>query len=150
MPSSSRFAVAVHILTLLEIEGGRPLTSDYIAWSVNTNPGFVRRVLAMLGRAGLVRSQLGAGGGAFLAKPASRIGLLDVYRAVESGDVFVLHHSTPNPRCPVGKNIQPALRKVLSPAERALEGQLANVTLAEMADSVRALAGRPVGNRART
>jgi len=142
--------VAVHILTLLEIEGGRPLTSDYIAWSVNTNPGFVRRVLAMLGRAGLVRSQLGAGGGAFLAKPASRIRLLDVYRSVESGDVFVLHHSTPNPHCPVGKNIQPALRKVLSPAERALEGQLANVTLAEMADSVRALAGRPVGNRART
>ena len=65
-------------------------------------------------------------------------------RAVESGDLFVLHHSTPNPRCPVGKNIQPALRRVLSPAERALEGQLANVTLAEMADSVRerALAGR--------
>lgn len=138
MPSSSRFAVGVHILALLEIEGGRPLTSDYIASSVNTNPGFVRRVLSMLGRAGLVRSRLGAGGGAFLGKPAARIRLLDVYRAVESGDVFVLHHSTPNPRCPVGKNIQPALKKVLGPAERALEGRLADVTLAEVADSVRA------------
>jgi len=150
MPSSSRFAVAVHILTLLEMERGRRLTSDHMASSVNTNPGFVRRVLSMLGRAGLVRSRLGAGGGSFLAKAASRIRLLDVYRAVESGDLFVLHHSTPNPRCPVGKNIQPALRRVLSPAERALEGQLANVTVSEMADSVIARAGRPMGNRAQT
>ena len=38
MTISSRFAVAVHILTLLETGRGEPLTSGYIAGSVNT-PG---------------------------------------------------------------------------------------------------------------
>src|SRR6267378_1425124 len=130
--TSSRFVVAVHVLTLLETEGGRPVTSAYIAGSVNTNPGVIRRLLSMLARAGLVRSQLGAGGGA----------LLDIYQAVESADVFALHRSPPNPKCPVGKHIQPALAAVLGRAERALEGELGEVTVADVARSVTARARR--------
>jgi Rrf2 family protein len=143
MSTSSRFVVAVHMLTLLETERGRPVTSAYIAGSVNTNPGVIRRLLSMLARAGLVTSRLGAGGGALLAKPAHRIPLLDVYRAVESGDVFALHRSPPNPQCPVGKHIQPAISTVLQRAERALEGELGDVTVAEVARSVAARARRP-------
>src|SRR6266567_377490 len=59
--TSSRSVVAVHVLTLLDTERGRPVTSAYIAGSVNTNPGVIRRLLSMLARAGMVRSQLGAG-----------------------------------------------------------------------------------------
>jgi Rrf2 family protein len=140
--TSSRFVVAVHVLTLLETEGGRPVTSAYIAGSVNTNPGVIRRLLSMLARAGLVRSQLGAGGGALLAKPAAEIHLLDIYQAVESADVFALHRSPPNPKCPVGKHIQPALSAVLGRAERALEGELGEVTVADVARSVTARARR--------
>lgn len=135
MPTSSRFAVAVHILTLLEHEGG-PLTSAYIAGSVNTNPGFIRRLVARLARAGLVTTRLGAGGGVLLARPAARIHLAAVYRAVESGDLFALHHSPPNPKCPVGRHIQRALRTVLLPAEGALEGKLRGVTVTDILDSV--------------
>src|SRR5438876_1217231 len=47
MSDSSRFAVAVHALTLLASED-RPLTSEHIAGSVNTNPVVIRRVLAAL------------------------------------------------------------------------------------------------------
>ena len=140
--TSSRFVVAVHVLTLLETEGGRPVTSAYIAGSVNTNPGVIRRLMSMLGQAGMVRSQLGAGGGAMLAKPADKIRLLDVYRAVEAPDVFALHRSPPNPKCPVGKHIQPALSSVLGRAERALEDQLGEVTVADMARSVTARSRR--------
>src|SRR6266540_3880605 len=143
MSTSSRFVVAVHILTLLETEGGRPVTSAYVAGSVSTNPGVIRRLLSMLARAGLVTSQLGAGGGALLAKPARQIRLLDVYRAVESSDVFALHLSPPNPQCPVGKHIQPALSSVLQRAERALEGELGDVTVADVVHSVAARARRP-------
>ncbi len=143
MSTSSRFVVAVHILTLLETEGGRPVTSAYVAGSVNTNPGVIRRLISMLARAKLVTSQLGAGGGALLAKPAHQIRLLDVYRAVESADVFTLHHAPPNPECPVGKHIQPALATVLQRAERALEGELSDVTVADVARSVAARTRRP-------
>src|SRR3712207_248133 len=67
MAASSRFAVAVHILTLLADAGGEPVTSEYIAASVNTNPSLIRRLLSALARAGLTTSQLGTGGGALLA-----------------------------------------------------------------------------------
>jgi len=140
--TSSRFVVAVHVLTLLETERGRPVTSAYIAGSVNTNPGVIRRLLSMLARAGMVRSQLGAGGGALLAKPADRIRLLDIYQAVEAPDVFALHRSPPTPKCPVGKHIQPALSSVLGRAERALEGELGEVTVADVVRSVTARARR--------
>jgi Rrf2 family protein len=146
MPVSSRFAVAVHILTLLDVKGGRPATSEYIASSVNTNPGVIRRLLGQLARAGLTTSRLGAGGGSLLAKPAAHIRLVDAYRAVESGRVFALHHATPSARCPVGRHIQSALSSVVGRAERALEEELAEVTVADMVASVGAR-GRPkVGN----
>ncbi len=140
--TSSRFVVAVHMLTLLEREQGRPVTSAYIAVSVHTNPGVVRRLLAQLGRAGLVKARLGAGGGTVLARPAGRIRLLEVYRAVESGGLFAMHRSPPDQRCPVGRHIQATLTQVIGRAERALERELGDVTLAEVARSVAARARR--------
>ena len=93
MTISSRFAVAVHILTLLETGRGEPLTSEYMAGSVNTNPSVVRRILTLLARAGLTRARMGAGGGTVLARPAGEITLRDVYRAVECEErLFSLHH----------------------------------------------------------
>jgi Rrf2 family protein len=135
---NSRFAVAVHILTLLEQGGGEPVTSEHIAGSVNTNPSLIRRLLAMLARAGLTTSQLGTGGGALLARPADQIALLDVYRAVDDdGEVFALHRERPNPNCLVGRNIQSALTAHIDAATRALESEFADVTIADMLRDVR-------------
>ena len=145
MTTSSRFVVAVHILTLLEHEGGRPVTSESIAGSVHTNPGFIRRLLSTLAQAGLVTSQLGTGGGTRLAKPAPKIRLLDVYRAVESSAVFAMHHSQPNSDCPVGRNIQASLAGALRRAERAMEAELAETTIADVVRSVHGRARRARG-----
>ncbi|MDF2903743.1 MAG: hypothetical protein K0S25_1381, partial [Bacillus sp. (in: firmicutes)] len=38
MSISSRFAVGIHILSLIEINKGGVNSSEYIAGSVNTNP----------------------------------------------------------------------------------------------------------------
>lgn len=142
MTTSSRFAVSLHILTLLESQDGQPVTSEFIAASANTNPGVVRRLLSMLHRSGLVMSQLGAGGGALLAKPAAQIRLIDVYRAVEPGCLFAMHRSPPNPNCPVGAHIQAALKPAMGRAEAAFEAELAETRLSEIARSV-AARGRP-------
>ena len=139
MTISSRFAVAVHILTLLETGRGNPLTSEYIAGSVNTNPAVVRRILSRLARAGITTSRLGAGGGALLARPAREITLRDVYRAVEcEGRLFAMHQEEPNPNCPVGRNIQAVLDRATAAAQRALEETLAGRTLADVMAEVRA------------
>jgi Rrf2 family protein len=133
---NSRFAVAVHILTVIAHEGGNPVTSDYIAASVNTNPSLIRRMLSQLTRAGLTRCQMGAGGGALLAKPAARITLRDVYRAVVDGRLLGLPRERPDPACPVGRNIQALLTERFDEATRALEDELARTTIADMQHAV--------------
>lgn len=136
LAASSRFAVAVHVLTLLAQAGGEPVTSEYIAGSVNTNPSLVRRLLSSLARAGLTTSQLGTGGGALLARPADGITLLDVYRAVDEGELFGMHREQPNPACPVGRNIQAELHGRIDSATQALERDLARTTIAQMLEGV--------------
>jgi Rrf2 family protein len=133
---NSRFAVAVHILTLLAGAGDEPLTSEYIAGSVNTNASFIRRLLSMLARAGLTRAQHGTGGGALLARPAESITLRDVYRAVDEGELFAMHRERPNAACPVGRNIQAALEMRIDSATRAMEDDLDRTTIAEMASDI--------------
>ena len=133
---NSRFAVAVHILTLMAREERRVVTSEYIAASVNTNPSLIRRLLSQLTRAGLTTSRLGAGGGALLARPADRITLRDVYRAVDEGELFGLHRERPNPACPVGRNIKSLLEARFESATRAMESELERTTIADAAAEV--------------
>jgi len=133
---NTRFAVAVHILTLLEQSRGEPVTSEYLAGSVNTNPSLIRRLLTQLARAGLTTSQMGTGGGALLAKPAETITLLDVYRAVDEDRDVIPMHSAPNPSCVVGRNIQAVLATRFDAAEQALQQELARTTIAELAGDV--------------
>lgn len=133
---NSRFAVAVHILTLLEQGGGEPLSSEYVAGSVNTNASLVRRLLGSMARAGLTTSQFGAGGGALLARPADQITLGDVYRAVDAGDLFGMHREGANPACPVGRHIAAALQTRIDAAERAMAAELDRTTIAGLSRDV--------------
>jgi Rrf2 family protein len=143
--ASSRFAVAVHILTLLAQAKGEPITSEYIAGSVNTNPSLIRRMLSALHAAGLTTSQLGTGGGALLARDAGEITLLEVYRAVDEGELFAMHREQPNPDCPVGCNIQAELHDRFDSATLAMERELERTTIAQMLAGV---TGRGRGGRA--
>jgi len=138
MAKSSRFAVAVHVLTLLAHEKGKALTSDYIAGSVNTNPVVIRRVLSLLAKAGLVSTAEGAGGGTVLGKAAGRINLADVLQAVEQGEYFVLPPNDPNPLCPVGRCVQTVLGNYLDEFKEVVEKAMSKVTVADILEDVKA------------
>ncbi len=129
---NSRLAVATHILTLIADGRGKPVTSDYIAASVHTNPSLIRRLLSQLARAGLTTSQLGTGGGALLAMPAAEITLCDVYLAVDEGDLFGMHRESPNPACPVGRNIQRMLDSRFDAASQAMQSELKRTNIADL------------------
>ncbi|MED4750932.1 Rrf2 family transcriptional regulator [Brevibacillus choshinensis] len=138
MKISSRFSVAVHILSLLSIDSTAHHTSDWIAGSVNTNPVIIRRVLGQLKKAGLANVRSGTGG-ATLAKDLKEITLLDVYRAVdvvEEGHLFHIHEQ-PNPQCPVGANIQFVLELILTRAQNAMEEILGNVNMEHLVTDLR-------------
>ncbi|HKG48736.1 MAG TPA: Rrf2 family transcriptional regulator [Pyrinomonadaceae bacterium] len=129
MSTNSRFAVAVHVLSLMAWSGEEPLKSEQVAESVNTNPVVIRRILKELAEAGLVVSQTGSLGGSRLAHDAAETTLLDVYQALEYGGVFSLHRAPPSRDCPVGVNIETVLGDVLLEVDTAVERVLQNITI---------------------
>lgn len=143
MPTSTRFAVATHILAALAISDGKPLRSEDLAFSVNTGAVVIRGLLSRLGEAGLTRSQMGSGGGALLAKEAAEIRLLDVYEAVEDRELFSLHRTPPCQQCPVGANILGAIQPTLYRARDALETELGKTTIADIAAAIGEMDHRP-------
>jgi Rrf2 family protein len=135
MATSSRFAVATHILTVLAVRGDEPSSSNLIASSVGTNPVVIRRLLGMLGRAGIVRAQSGRGGGALLASTPASITLYDVYHAVEGRDLISIHPPV-DTHCPVGQKIHAVLETCTAEAEEAMNVYLRGVSLAEIVSRV--------------
>jgi Rrf2 family protein len=139
---SSRVAVAAHILAYMAWKRSETATSERIAASVNTHPVVVRRLIGALRNAGLVTVQPGVGGGASLAREATEISLLDVYRAVEEREeLFSLPSAEPSRGCNVGGNIRDVLRPVFCRAHAAVESVLETVSIADL--------GREVMERAR-
>ncbi|RKR82771.1 DNA-binding IscR family transcriptional regulator [Mucilaginibacter gracilis] len=127
--NNSRFSISVHILTLLASAKGEVLTSDFIASSININPVLVRKELINLRKHNLVGSREGKNGGTFLNKPASDICLSDVYQALKQLPLLGKSKNTPNPACPVGRQIEKHLSNLYHDAECALVAQLKTTTL---------------------
>lgn len=139
MSANSRLTVAAHTLTwigLYQRRGHDVATSEQIASSVNTNPVVIRRLLAQLRRAGLAESRRGAGAGWTLSRDLKSITLLDVYQAIDAGQIFGLHRSTPDPECVVGRGIRPAMTRVYDRVESVLGDELSKVTLEDVLDEV--------------
>ena len=139
MQITSKFTVAVHILTCIDIFGGQMrVTSDFLSGSTGVNAVIVRNVLGQLRNAGIVETRQGSGG-AHLAKALDEITLYDIYKAVDCvDDEGLFHfHENPNVECPVGRNIHKAMDDRLQAAQAALENELKSTTLAQVVADTR-------------
>lgn len=136
MITSSRFAVATHVLLALSLHPGERMSSAALALTVNTNPVVIRRLLGALQRAGLIVTASGKTGGTELARRPEAITLRDVYEAVGGGEVFALSPSPPNRHCPLSCSMKGVLLPVFASAEAALAERLAGTTLASLAAQV--------------
>jgi len=104
------------------------LTSEKIAESINTNPGYVRQLMSALRKYGLINSVKGHPKPA-LTKDISNITLLDIYKAVE-GDASLLHlDAHTNSECGVGINIQLALKKFFNQIQECAEHEMQCISL---------------------
>ena len=139
MQITSKFTVAVHILTCIDIFGGQMrVTSDFLSGSTGVNAVIVRNVLGQLRNAGIVETRQGSGG-AHLAKALDEITLYDIYKAVDCvDDEGLFHfHENPNADCPVGRNIHKAMDSRLNAVQTAMENELKSVTLADVVKDTR-------------
>lgn len=134
MQISSRFTIALHIFTCVEtFKNDYKITSDFLAGSINTNPVIIRKILTQLKNAGLITVARGTGG-ISPTRPLKDISFYDVYQAiepVENGDLFNFH-SSPNPQCPVGKNIHALLDGKLKAIQLAMENEMKKYTLDDL------------------
>ena len=138
MQISSRFTIGLHILTAIDtFQNDYKVTSEFLAGSIQTNPVVVRRILGQLKKAGLIESSQGVAG-ITIPKPLDQITFYDVYTAVEpveEGDLFRFHDS-PNPDCPVGRNIHTLLDGKLREIQDAMEEKMRQYTLADLHDGL--------------
>lgn len=90
----------------------------------------------MLRRSGLVNTQQGVAG-AQIARPLKEVTLLDVFKAVETGEEIFSMHGNPNPACPVGSRIQSVLVAEFNAAQEALEIRLSKTTMETVVRSLK-------------
>jgi DNA-binding IscR family transcriptional regulator len=135
MSDSQKFPVAAHALAYLAhsaaTDPARAVSSAALAASMPTNPVVVRRVTAMLAKAGLIGTRAGANGGAWLLEQPESITLDRVLRAVGA----CAHLGCPPPGakgCPVGERIPVAVRGAIEAADKAAADRLSHITVADL------------------
>ena len=133
----TRFSVAVHALVLIS-EAPLTINSDQMAASVGTNASYIRKILSLLKKAGIVDGHRGIGGYSLTAA-SEQITLLQIYQAVmEKVKIHLLDiHQNPSDQCIVGQYIRPALTDMFAEAEDAFTRALAGKTLADCIDAIR-------------
>ena len=126
-----KFSVAVHVLILIS-ESPTPINSDQMAMSIGTNASYVRKILALLKKAGIVDGHRGISGYTLMITP-EQLTLLQIYQAVmEQPKPHLLDiHQNSSDRCVVGRYIRPVLSGMFSGVEDAFANALGEKTLAD-------------------
>lgn len=134
MKYSTRLSDSVHILVFIHQSDSPTISSADIAASIQTNPSYVRQIMAQLKAAGLISSSRGQATPK-LKKDPRETTLLEIYKAVEK-DKPLLHLDThTNPRCGVGVNIQLALADYYERIQKDVEHSMKQITLQDIITS---------------
>jgi Rrf2 family protein len=83
MRISAKVDYAVRAAIELAAAGGEPIKGEQIAEAQEIPLKFLENILGELKHTGIVASRRGAQGGYWLAKPADKVSLADIVRAVE-------------------------------------------------------------------
>jgi Rrf2 family protein len=132
MRVTAKVDYAVRAATLLAAAqpGGGPLKGDQIGRQQQIPVKYLENILAELRLSGIVRSQRGAEGGYWLARPAGEVTVADVIRAVEGPLANVRGERPEDVTYPDGAG---SLQEVWIATRAALRGVLETITLADIA-----------------
>ena len=132
--NNTRFATAIHIMTLLAKDPQEWLTSDWLAGSINVNPVVIRKELGNLKKSGLVESRQGKDGGVRISKNPEEVNVAEIYQAIKNSEVLGKKNQNPNPLCSVGKDINKNLNVLFSETDDLVFEFLKNKKLSDFTD----------------
>ena len=132
MKRDSRLSITLH--ALLHMAERETITSEELAACLSTNPVVVRRTMAGLREAGLVRSEKGHGGGWSLVRDLATISLADVHAALGEPALFAIGNRTEAPGCVVEQAVNAAMDGALRDAEALLMQRLERISLADLSN----------------
>ena len=130
MRISAKADYAVRAATELAAAKDGPTKGDAIARAQDIPLRFLENILGDMRQAGLVRSQRGAEGGYWLAKPAEEISVADIMRAVD-GPLASVRGQRPEEVDYTGAAEQ--LQRVWIAVRHNLRAVVENVTVADLA-----------------
>ena len=130
MRISARADYAMRAAAELAAAGGGPVKGEALATSQGIPPKFLENILGDLRHARLVRSQRGADGGYWLARPAEEITVADIVRAVE-GPLATVRGEPPENVAYTGAAEQ--LQQVWIAVRKSLRDVVERVTVADIA-----------------
>lgn len=137
MTGSTRFAMAVHLLTVLgylERKGVELVPSSKIAVSVNTHAVVIRNLIRVLKDAGLVESKEGKGGGLKLSKNPAKITLREIFEAVENDGIIAERDKPVFSPCPISRGMKSVFHSIANDVDAAVAGVLRDKTLKTIID----------------
>ena len=138
LSTKARYALRAMIELALHEGEGPQLLRD-VASAQRVSPKYLEQLTTPLRHAGLVRTERGPSGGYELARPAARITALDIVQAVE-GPLDLLDCVGRSAACDRAGTC--AARRLWVRVGEAMNGALAEATLADLRDSQRS-ASRP-------
>ena len=133
MKYSTRLSDAVHILVFIHQSSSSTVSSSDIAVSIQTNPSYVRQIMAQLKAAGLISSSRGQATPELGKAPEKT--LLEIYKAVEKEKPLLHLDTHTNPECGVGVNIQLALADYYRQIQNDVENSMRNISLQDIINS---------------
>ena len=143
MKLSTRSTYGLRALVELGLAGGRaPLSAAWIAGRQDLSVAYLEQLLHRLKKQGLVSSVRGPKGGYLLVKEPEQITVAEIVQVLDGAA------TTPNGRSKdSSRHAQRSAHAVYRGGHERLSNSLDQVTLKDLCDEVRELAGEPLDHR---
>lgn len=127
-----RFPTALQMVLSVAMaeQSGERSTSAILAYGLEANPSFIRKLMVPLARDGIIVSTLGRNGSIHLGRPAEEITLRDIYLSVTEDKKLWASRPDVPARCVVSANACWYFKSIADEAEQASLAVLARHTVA--------------------
>lgn len=128
-----RFPTALQMVFSIAMaeQVGKRSTSAILAYGLEANPSFIRKLMVPLTRDGIIVSTLGRTGSIHLGRPAEEITLRDIYTSVTEDKKIWTARPDVAPRCLVSANLCWYFKAIADEAEQASLNVLGKRTVAD-------------------